>query len=83
MRLFLDASPLDARSAAITYASHEARRTPDNVMAYRITAELDPAVKNLPRIGARGTAQLFGEETTLFFFLFRRPISALRQYVGL
>lgn len=36
-----------------------------------------------PRIGARGTAQVFGETVPLAFFLLRRPLAATRQYLGL
>ena len=35
------------------------------------------------RLGLRGTARVYGEPVTLFFYLLRRPITALRQWTGL
>ena len=36
----------------------------------------------MPRIGLRGTARVYGPRTTMFYFLFRRPITAMRQLIG-
>ena len=36
----------------------------------------------MPRIGARGTAQVFGATVPLAFFLLRRPIAFARQTLG-
>ena len=82
VRLFLDADPLNWRDATITYASTHAKPVASGELAYTVEAiliEPDPAM----RIGYRGTAQLFAEQVPLYFFLFRRPISALRQSLGL
>lgn len=35
-----------------------------------------------PRIGARGTARIDGDRASLFLYLFRRPVAALRQALG-
>ena len=35
------------------------------------------------RLGLRGTARVYGEQVSLFFYLLRRPITALRQWTGL
>jgi hypothetical protein len=35
------------------------------------------------RLGLQGTAKIYGERVTLFFYLFRRPIAAARQWLGL
>jgi hypothetical protein len=47
-----------------------------------VRATIEPGQK-LPRIGHRGTAQLIGEWVPLGFYLFRRPIAAARQYLGM
>ena len=44
-------------------------------------AAADPAAA-LPRLGIRGTAQLYGGNVPLAFALFRRPIASLRQWAG-
>ncbi|MBU2713870.1 efflux RND transporter periplasmic adaptor subunit [Zooshikella harenae] len=35
------------------------------------------------RIGLQGTAKVYGEQVTLFYYLFRRPLTAARQWLGL
>ena len=35
-----------------------------------------------PRIGLKGTAKVFGERVSLFYYLLRRPLAAARQFVG-
>ncbi len=52
-------------------------------LAFRVIADLAATDTPPPRLGARGTAQLFGDRVPLGFYLFRRPISALRQRIGL
>lgn len=81
-RLFLDANPLSAVSARIVSEGYQAEPNSTNQLVYRILAEPDGPRETL-RIGARGTAQLLGEYVPLGFYLLRRPISSLRQHLGL
>lgn len=81
VRLFLDTAPLRPREAVIEHATYEPLTTAQEPPAYKVTARLtdtDPP----PRIGLRGTARVYGEEVSLFYFLFRRPITATRQWLG-
>ncbi len=81
VKIFLDVDPLKPISGVVTHASYEAALTPEGVLAYRIDAEFsEPNVTK--RIGLQGTAKLYEERVSLFYYLFRRPISALRQFVG-
>ena len=80
--IFLDYDPLHSLEATLTHASYEAELTPENILAYRITADFTNS-EDMPRIGLQGTAKIYGERITLFFYLFRRPIATLRQYIGL
>ncbi len=80
--IFLDARPLGSLAATLTHASYHAEVSPRNTLAYRVTAQLTEAVPDL-RIGWQGTAKIYGDKVSLFFFLFRRPISTLRQVFGL
>ena len=92
VRLFLDASPLDALAAKVTSESYHAAPNSANQLVYSVYASLtlpppNPAdreavIRELPRIGARGTAQVFGATVPLAFFLFRRPIAFARQTLG-
>lgn len=83
IKVFFDNDPLDARQAVLRHAAYEPQRTPEDILAYRLVAtpgtdDGDP----LPRIGMRGTARVYGERVSLFFYLFRRPITSLRQWLG-
>ena len=82
VKLFLDVSPLKPLTATLSHASYDAEVTPDGLLAYRLTARFEEGAE-LPRIGLRGTAKLFGEKATLFMYLFRRPLAYVRQWLGL
>ncbi|MBF0294989.1 MAG: HlyD family efflux transporter periplasmic adaptor subunit [Magnetococcales bacterium] len=82
VRLFLHADPLHPLAGELTSASYDAETTPEGILAYRLTAGFSPRVTPPPRIGLKGTAKLYGERVTVFYYLFRRPWSALRQGVG-
>lgn len=81
-RLFLDADPVHPLEAAVTGASHHARPGEGGVLAYRLIARLAPG-SSTPRLGMRGTAQIFAQDVPLGFYLMRRPLSWLRQKVGI
>jgi hypothetical protein len=51
-------------------------------LGYRLKATLDDPA-HMPRIGLRGTAKIYGEKVTLFYYLARRPLAAARQFLGL
>ena len=52
-----------------------------DVLAYRLKARLTG--EELPRIGLKGTARIYGEPVPLAYAVFRRPFAALRQWAGL
>ncbi|WP_259783031.1 efflux RND transporter periplasmic adaptor subunit [Aestuariispira ectoiniformans] len=81
VRLFLDRAPLAPIDATLTYSSFAAEPPPSHVLSYHLKATFTGSDK--PRLGLRGTARISGQDVTLFFYLFRRPLSALRQYLGL
>ncbi|MEL7465020.1 MAG: HlyD family efflux transporter periplasmic adaptor subunit [Pseudomonadota bacterium] len=83
VRVFLDSAPLDAREASLTRASYHASQQPDGTLAYELVALDGDAEAAVPRIGARGTAQVLGEDAPLAFVLFRRPVAWFRQTFGL
>lgn len=80
--VYLNIAPLDSREAVLRYAAYEAAPTPQGVLAYRLKAAFADAGPPL-RIGLKGTAKVFGGKVSLFYFLFRRPLAALRQSLGL
>lgn len=82
VRLFLDANPLTSVPARLVSLGYHAEPNSTHQLVYRLLADLDDKSESL-RIGARGTAQLQGSYVPLIFYLLRRPISAVRQFVGL
>jgi hypothetical protein len=82
VRLFLHTEPLSPRAARLVEASYQASISPDGVAAYRLRAKFNEGVE-LPRIGLRGTARISGDWVTLGYFLFRRPLSTVREWTGL
>ena len=83
VRFFADQDPLNPVAANVTNAAHLAETTPDNRLVYMVHADLGKDDEARLRTGLRGTAQVLGPNVSLGFYLFRRPIAALRQRLGL
>jgi HlyD family secretion protein len=84
VKTFLDSDPLNPMEAVVQRADYQAKLRETGVLAFRVTAHLQQnGDVPLPRLGIRGTAQLYGADVPLGFALFRRPIAALRQWTGL
>lgn len=82
VKVFLDSAPLTPLEATIVHADYQAKTHEAGILAFRVTAQLvDPAAV-VPRLGIRGTAQIYGEKVSFFFYVFRRPIAGLRQWIG-
>lgn len=79
--LFLNIDPQHPMNAAIRLAAYQPEVGPDGVAAYRLKARFAEGQPTV-RIGLQGTAKIYGESTTLFYYLFRRPLAALRQRLG-
>lgn len=79
--LYLQANPLSPVSAKLSYFSHEAVERPDGTYAYRIRGQLDPG--QTPRAGLKGTAKVSGRWTFLSYWLLRKPIAAIRTFLGI
>ncbi len=81
VRVFLDTAPLSPLQATVSHATYEPMPDAAGVPAYKVTARLASG-GTAPRIGLRGTAKLHGEQANLFYYLLRKPITALRQWLG-
>lgn len=78
--LFLAVAPEKAWPAVLEYASYRAEPQADGAMAYRLKARFSG--DKPPRIGLAGTARLHGERVSLAYYVFRRPLAALRLWLG-
>lgn len=79
--LYLATDPQHPRPGELRYASYKPEVTASGIAAYRLKADFAQGA-GLPRIGLAGTARIYGKKVTLAYFLFRRPLTALRQVVG-
>ena len=82
VKIFLDSDPLKPLDAVLIDASYRAQPDKRDILSYTVRAELADDTETLPRIGVQGTAQVFGEKASLAYVIFRRPITAVRQYTG-
>jgi multidrug resistance efflux pump len=80
--VFLDADPLNPVEATVSSTSYMAEKYNQDTLSYRVYAEFDEIEQDNLRIGLQGTAKMYGERVSLFFYLFRRPISYVRQLFG-
>jgi hypothetical protein len=81
LKLYLAASPLTPLSGTLRYMSHRATPRPDGSYAYRVRAQLNVAAGQ--RIGLKGTAKLAGERVPLIYWMLRRPLASIRQFIAL
>lgn len=82
VKLFYDSDPLNASEAVLSSADYKSKPNATNLLAYRALAALTDKSQK-PRLGARGTAQIFGTYASLGFVVFRRPWAALRQRIAM
>jgi multidrug resistance efflux pump len=82
VRVFMDSDPLSPLSAELSHAAPLAKPTDSGAIAFRAEAKL-VGEATMPPLGHRGTAQISGEKVSLAFYLFRRPLAAIRQKTGL
>ena len=80
--LYLNASPLSPIDAKMRYLGHEALLRPDGSYAYRLRATIDSG-ESPARIGLKGTARVSGQFVPLSYWVLRKPIAFVRQYLGL
>lgn len=82
VQFFLNVDPAAPVSARLYFAAYQAEVTPDDILAYRLKARFKQA-DVLPRIGLKGTAKVFGSRVPFVYYVLRRPLAVLRQWMGL
>lgn len=80
--LYPNASPLSSFDARVTQVAYSAELDREGQWSYRIQADFDPD-QPLPRIGTTGSARIRGDWVPLSFFVLRRPLTLLRQTLGI
>lgn len=83
VRLFLNTAPATPIHATVQRMSYRASPAADGTLAYRVRARFEPGARGAAlRVGLKGTAKLYGERTVLALYLLRRPLAALRVWLG-
>lgn len=82
IRVFLHTQPLSPLDALLSQTSYQASQSPEGVSSYTLLGHFNTD-SELPRLGLRGTARVSSDWTLLGYYLFRRPIAALRELTGL
>jgi len=66
--------------ADLEQIGYSAELSPQGVLSYRAVATVEDS--KLFRIGERGSAKIEGEQTTLFLYLFRKPLLWLKIWLS-
>lgn len=80
--LYLNTAPFAPVRGELRYLGHEAVARPDGSYAYRMRARISD-LGSAARIGLRGTAKVSGDYVTFSYWVLRKPIVALRQFLGI
>ncbi|MBX3619152.1 MAG: HlyD family efflux transporter periplasmic adaptor subunit [Rhizobacter sp.] len=81
LTLYPQGAPLASYDAKVTSVAYRAEPTPEGFLAYRIKADFEPGTA-APRIGQLGTARVRGPWAPLVYVMLRRPLVAVRQWLG-
>lgn len=83
-KVFFDNDPLNSWEANVSQISFKPELSTKGILSYKIIANFKNINNNdyVPSIGMRGTAKIYSKKVTLFFYLFKRPITTLRQWIG-
>lgn len=80
--LYLNAAPFSPVVGHLRYLGHKPIQRPDGSYAYRLRAALKPGAKG-PRVGLKGTVKVSGQFVPIIYWILRKPLASLRQYLGI
>lgn len=79
--MYLAASPFSSVAGEVRYVGHDALPRPEGLYAYRLRATLGESTTQ--RIGSKGSVRISGHWVPLVYWVLRRPLAALRQFIVL
>lgn len=86
VQMYPSATPLHSLAGHLRYFAFEAQARPDGNYAYRVRATLDESMPSNnaggARLGQKGTARIYAGHVPLIYWVIRRPLAMIRQYVG-
>lgn len=78
--VFLDNAPFESIKGVIDRVMYEPVLTPSNIVSYKAYVKVNE--HSTPPLGICGNAKIYGENTSVFWYIFRRPFAFLRWYFG-
>ncbi len=81
IKFFPDAFPLRSVEGTVNTIGFFPVERSTGGLAFRVQASLNDANDQL-RLGMNGTTRLYGDRVSLGYFLFRKPIAAVRRWLG-
>lgn len=82
LQITLNVSPERNYSAKLSYIAFESQIGEGEVPAFQGEANWDQPHEEV-KLGLRGTAILYGERVSLFYFIVRKPWSTFRHFTGI
>lgn len=82
VKLYLNISPESSYYAKLTYISDYSSLSDAQLPSFIAEAEWVTPPEEV-KIGLKGTAMLYGEEVSLFYFILRKPWAIFRNFVGI
>ena len=80
--LYPNPNPFGAIDGNVRYVTYEPVQLPEGHYAYRLRATIKSG-QALPRLGIKGTVKVSGKKVPLIYWMLRKPISQIRQFIGL
>jgi len=79
--LYLTADLQRPRKGKLNYISYKPEIMASGASVYRLKADFADS-ENLPRVGLTGVAKIYGKKVSVAYYIFRRPLTAFRQWLG-
>jgi hypothetical protein len=82
VKVFLNISPNTSYTTRLIFISSYSEITAQGIPSFVAEAEWEKQPANV-KLGLKGTAILYGEDVSLFYWIIRRPWTAIRNFLGL
>lgn len=81
VRVILNADPGSKYEAALSYVAPQTSKNPGGGASFMAEAEW-PAPDSRIKVGSKGSAIVYGEDVCIGYWLLRKPIAGIRDFLG-
>ncbi|MEI7428521.1 MAG: HlyD family efflux transporter periplasmic adaptor subunit [Betaproteobacteria bacterium] len=82
VKLYLNPNPFGAITGYVKYITYEPVQLPDGQYGYRLRASI-PKSESSPRLGLKGTLKVSGAYVPAIYWVLRKPLAQIRQFIGI